>query len=106
MEDVLEVYRRPYDPLRPVVCMDETSKQLLRDTRQSLPMEPGKVEREDYEYERGGVANVFMFMHEPGRSTAMRKASRSTGALTRRMPASSSSDSILRLRSNSVLGSL
>lgn len=62
MEDVLEVYRRPYDPLRPVVCMDETSKQLLRDTREALPMEPGKVERVDYEYERGGVANVFMFL--------------------------------------------
>jgi transposase len=62
MEDVLEVYTRPYDPLRPVVCMDETSKQLLRDSRQPLPMEPGKAEREDYAYERGGVANVFMFM--------------------------------------------
>jgi hypothetical protein len=62
MEDVLEVYTRPYDPLRPVVCMDETSKQLLRDGRQPLPMEPGKAEREDYAYERGGVANVFMFM--------------------------------------------
>jgi transposase len=62
MEDVLEVYTRPYDPLRPVVCMDETSKQLLRDAREPLPMEPGKPEREDYEYERGGVANVFMFM--------------------------------------------
>ena len=54
MEDVLEVYTRPYDPLRPVVCMDETSKQLLRDGRQPLPMEPGKAEREDYAYERGG----------------------------------------------------
>lgn len=62
MEDVLEVYTRPYDPLRPVVCMDETSKQLLRDTREPLPMEPGRVERADYEYERGGVANVFMFL--------------------------------------------
>lgn len=62
MEDVLEVYRRPYDPSRPQVCMDETSKQLLRDTRHPLPMEPGRAEREDYVYERGGVANVFMFM--------------------------------------------
>jgi transposase len=62
MEDVLEVYTRPYDPLRPQVCMDETSKQLLRDTRQSLPMEPGRAQRRDYEYERGGVVNVFMFM--------------------------------------------
>lgn len=62
MEDVLEVYTRPYDQLRPQVCMDETSKQLLRDTYQPLPMEPGRPERTDYEYERGGVANVFMFM--------------------------------------------
>jgi transposase len=61
MEDVLEVYTRPYDPLRPQVCMDETSKQLLRDTRQPLPTEPGKPERQDYEYERGGVVNVFLF---------------------------------------------
>ena len=62
MEDVLEVYTRPYDPCRPQVCMDETSKQLLRDTRQALPMEPGRTERTDYEYERGGVVNLFMFM--------------------------------------------
>jgi DDE superfamily endonuclease len=62
MEDVLEVYTRPYDPLRPQVCMDETSKQVLRDTRAALPMAPGRSRREDYEYERGGVANVFMFM--------------------------------------------
>ena len=62
MEDVLDVYTRPYDPLRPQVCMDETSKQLLRDTRQSLPVEPGRPERRDYEYERGGVVKVFMFL--------------------------------------------
>jgi hypothetical protein len=53
MEDVLEVYTRPYDPRYPQVCMDEVSKQLLRDTRQSLPMEPGRAQRQDYEYERG-----------------------------------------------------
>ena len=61
MEDVLEVYTRPYDPLYPQVCMDETSKQLLRDTHTSLPMEPGRVQRRDYEYERGGVVNLFLF---------------------------------------------
>jgi transposase len=61
MEDVLEVYTRPYDPLRPQVCMDETSKQLLRDTRQPTPMEPGRSERRDYEYERSGVVNLFLF---------------------------------------------
>jgi transposase len=61
MEDVLEVYTRPYDPRYPQVCMDEVSKQLLRDTRTSLPMEPGRVQRRDYEYERGGVVNLFLF---------------------------------------------
>jgi hypothetical protein len=59
MEDVLEVYTRPYDPSRPQVCMDETSKQMLRDARAALSMGPGRARREDYEYERGGVANVF-----------------------------------------------
>jgi transposase len=61
MEDVLEVYTRPYDPLRPQVCMDETSKQLLRDTKEPLPIAPGRAERQDYEYERGGVVNLFLF---------------------------------------------
>jgi transposase len=61
MEDVLEVYTRSYDPRYPQVCMDEVSKQLLRDTRNLVPMKPGRVERRDYEYERGGVVNVFMF---------------------------------------------
>jgi transposase len=61
MEDVLEVYTRPYDPLRPQICMDETSKQLLRDSQQPLPIEPGQPERQDYEYERGGVVNLFLF---------------------------------------------
>ena len=61
MEDVLEVYTRPYDPRYPQVCMDEVSKQLLRDTRTFLPMEPGKPQRQDYEYERGGVVNLFLF---------------------------------------------
>lgn len=61
MEDVLEVYALPYDPQRPVVCMDETNKQLLADTREPLPMEPGQVECIDHEYARQGVANLFMF---------------------------------------------
>jgi len=62
MEDVLEVYTRPYDPRYPQVCMDEVSKQLLRDTRTPLPTEPGRPQRYDYEYERGGVVNLFMFL--------------------------------------------
>jgi len=58
MEDVLDVYQRPYDPLNPVVCIDETNKQLVIETR--MPCEPGQPEKVDYEYERNGVANVFM----------------------------------------------
>ncbi len=61
MEDVLEVYKRPYDPKRPQVCMDETTKQLLADSQEPLPAIPGHPERYDYEYEREGVANLFMF---------------------------------------------
>lgn len=61
MEDVLDVYTRPYDPARPQVCMDEISTQLLRDTRAPLPVQPGHAAREDYEYERGGVVNLFLF---------------------------------------------
>jgi hypothetical protein len=61
MEDVLEVYRRPYDPHRPVVCMDETSKQLIAETRRPQEAEPGRERRVDYEYERKGVADLFLF---------------------------------------------
>jgi transposase len=61
MEDVLEVYTRPYDPSRPLVCMDETSKQLLRDVTEGITAKPGKIERVDYEYEREGVVNLFLF---------------------------------------------
>ena len=64
MEDVLEVYRRPYDPQHPLICMDEMPKQLLTDTRETMPVQPGKAERFDYEYKRGGVADVFM-LFEP-----------------------------------------
>jgi hypothetical protein len=60
MEDVLEVYHRPHDPARPLVCLDETSKQLVAETRQPLPMRPGEPARFDYEYKRNGVANLFM----------------------------------------------
>jgi len=61
MENVLEVYHRPYSPKRPMVCMDETSKQLVKETRIPQPARPGQPERFDYEYERNGTANIFMF---------------------------------------------
>lgn len=60
MEDVLDVYRRPRDPLRPVVCLDETTKQMIAETRTCIPAAPGRKVRHDYEYERNGVAHLFM----------------------------------------------
>lgn len=60
MEEVLDVYRRPFDPARPVICMDETPRQLIRETRMPIPARTGQPERHDYEYERRGVCNVFM----------------------------------------------
>ena len=60
MEDVLAVYTRPHDPDRPLVCLDETSKQLIAETRSPIPMKAGRSARSDYEYERNGAANLFM----------------------------------------------
>ncbi len=60
MEDILEVYQRPHDPDKPLVCLDETSKQLIVETRKPIPAKPGRPKLEDYEYERNGVANLFM----------------------------------------------
>ena len=64
MEDVLDVYKRPYDPKRPNVCLDETSKQLIGETRIPVLVRPGQPARYDFEYKRNGVANLFM-MFEP-----------------------------------------
>jgi hypothetical protein len=61
MEDVLDVYQRPYDPKRPQVCMDETTKQLISEKRLPIEATAGRVGRFDYEYRREGVANLFMF---------------------------------------------
>lgn len=66
MEEVLDLYEEPYAPNRPLVCFDETSKQLVAETRTSLPAKPGQVERYDYEYQRNGTRNLFMFL-EPQR---------------------------------------
>jgi hypothetical protein len=64
MEDVLDLYHLPYDRKYPQVCMDETSKQLISEVNQPIPASPGQVERYDYEYERQGVANIFI-LFEP-----------------------------------------
>ena len=61
MEDTLEVYKQPYDPLRPVVCMDESSKQQVKEICNPIPAEPGQPERYDTQYERNGVSNLFIF---------------------------------------------
>jgi hypothetical protein len=66
MENVLEVYKRPYDARRPVVCMDEKPKQLVKETRRPLAGRPGRAERYDYEYERNGTATVFLFCEPLG----------------------------------------
>jgi hypothetical protein len=60
MEDVLDVYQRPYDPKRPQVCLDEASTQLLAEARPALPMQPGQPLRQDYEYVRHGTASLFL----------------------------------------------
>lgn len=62
MEDVLDVYQRPYDPVRPQVCVDETSKQLIDEVRTPLPLRPGQPEIYDHEYKRNGTANLFMIV--------------------------------------------
>jgi hypothetical protein len=67
MEDVLALYAEPYDPEHPVVCFDEKSKQLLAPTRPALSAQPGRPQRYDYEYERRGTRNLFVFF-EPQRS--------------------------------------
>ena len=66
MEDVLDIYKRPYDPQYPVVCFDESSKQLVAEIISPLPMEPDQPQRYDYQYERNGVSNLFMFFEPLG----------------------------------------
>ncbi len=66
MEQVLEVYKRPYDPRRPVVCMDEQPKQLISETRRPVPAAPGRPERVDYEYAREGTCTIWMFVEPLG----------------------------------------
>ncbi len=60
MEEVLDVYKKPHDPKRPQVCMDEVNKQLTAQVRQTIPAKPGRAERYDSEYKRNGTANIFM----------------------------------------------
>lgn len=78
MEDVLEVYHRPYDPKRPQVCMDESNKTLHADARGPLPMAPGRPARQDYEYVRGGSANLFLWFEPLGGKRRVKVTERRT----------------------------
>ena len=57
---VLDVYKRPFDPLHPIICMDESPKQLISETRKLIPASPGRSAKYDYEYKRCGVSNIFL----------------------------------------------
>ncbi len=80
MEDVLEVYVQPYDPLRPHICLDEGSSQLVSEKREPLEMEPGKVKRVDYEYEREGFCSIFLACEPLTGKTVTRVKERRTKA--------------------------
>ena len=79
MEDVLEVYHRPYSPERPVICLDETNRQLIAETRVSIPAEPGKSKKVDYEYRRNGVGNLFMIFEPLQATRYVKTTERRTG---------------------------
>lgn len=66
MEDLLDLYCLPYNPRFPVVCLDERPQQLIKEKRQSIPAQAGRPMRQDYEYERNGVANIFLFTEPLG----------------------------------------
>ena len=78
MEDVLEVYHRPYDPKRPQICIDETSKQLLDHTREPIAVRPGTPAREDDEYRRNGTANIFLCVEPLTGKTVVKATERRT----------------------------
>ncbi len=79
MELVLDVYKRPYDPLYPVVCMDESPKQLIGETRTPIPASPGQLERYDYEYRRLGTCNVFLAFEPLAGKRLVKITERKTG---------------------------
>ena len=79
MMDVLEVYERPYDPARPVVCFDEKSKQLLDRKRKGSPVRRGKPQRTDYEYVRHGTVNLFVAVEPKGKTRTLTVTRRRTG---------------------------
>ena len=79
MEDVLDTYAKPYDALRPVVCVDEGGKQLIGDVREPLPVRPGSPAKEDCVYERGGMANLFLAFEPLAGTRRVEVTERKTG---------------------------
>jgi DDE superfamily endonuclease len=80
MYDLLQLYARPYDGGEPVICLDEKSKQLLRETRSPLPAKPATVRKEDYEYERAGTCNIFVAVEPRGQRRIAQVTDRRTKA--------------------------
>jgi hypothetical protein len=78
MYELLELYARPYDPREPVICLDEKSKQLLRQTRRPLAAKPGTPAKEDYEYERAGTCNIFVAVEPRGQRRIAQVTARRT----------------------------
>lgn len=79
MEMVLDVYKQPFDPFHPIVCMDESPKQLIGETRRHIPASPGQPERHDYEYQRCGMCNVFLAFEPLGGKRMVRITERKIG---------------------------
>lgn len=78
MYDLLDLYALPYNPREPVICLDEKSKQLLRETRRPLPAKPGTAAKEDYEYERAGTCNIFVAVEPRGQRRLAQVTARRT----------------------------
>ena len=78
MYDLLALYAKPYDAAEPVICLDEKSKQLLEQTRRPIPMAPGQIAKEDYEYQRGGTRNLFVAVEPKGGHREVRVTGRRT----------------------------
>jgi hypothetical protein len=78
MYDLLDLWARPYDAREPVICLDEKSKQLLKETREPLPAKPGTVAKQDYEYERAGTCNIFVAVEPRGQRRLTQVTARRT----------------------------
>ncbi len=78
MYELLDLYARPHDPREPVICLDEKCKQLLRETRRPLPIKPGTVAKQDYEYERAGTCNLFVAVEPRGQRRFVQVTARRT----------------------------